>query len=99
MSYHTKVANINSNHWLTRQIPNVITLSSIVIGLTAIRYGFQSDFESAALLILLSCIFDGLDGRVARLLQCQSKFGAELDSLADVMNFGVAPALIIYLWT
>jgi CDP-diacylglycerol--serine O-phosphatidyltransferase len=69
------------------------------MGLTSIQYGFRADFESAILLILLSCILDGLDGRVARLLGCQSKFGAELDSLADVVNFGVAPALIIYLWT
>ncbi|MCJ7871408.1 CDP-diacylglycerol--serine O-phosphatidyltransferase [Phaeobacter sp. J2-8] len=79
-------------------LPNLLTLAAICAGLTAIRFGYQGDFEQAVRLILLACILDGVDGRLARLLRCQSQVGAELDSLADFVNFGVAPGLIIHAW-
>ncbi len=77
-------------------LPNLITMAAIAAGLTAIRFGFNDAFESAVRLILLAAVLDGLDGRMARLLKRQSLTGAELDSLADFGNFGVAPALIVY---
>lgn len=79
-------------------LPNLLTFAAICAGLTAIRFGFQGDFERAVYLILLACVLDGFDGRLARLLKAQSLIGAELDSLADFLNFGVAPALILYVW-
>ena len=79
-------------------LPNLITISSICAGLTAIRFGYQGQYETAVQLILLACVLDGLDGRLARLLKCPTPLGAELDSLADFLNFGVAPVLILYSW-
>ncbi|MEO9652573.1 MAG: CDP-diacylglycerol--serine O-phosphatidyltransferase [Roseobacter sp.] len=79
-------------------LPNLVTLTSICAGLTAIRFGYVGEYEKAVQLILLACVLDGLDGRLARLLKCPSLLGAELDSLADFLNFGVAPVLIIYNW-
>lgn len=79
-------------------LPNLLTITAICAGLTAIRFGFQGDFETAVRLVLLAMVLDGLDGRLARLMNCQSPFGAELDSLADFLNFGVAPGLILYFW-
>lgn len=79
-------------------LPNLVTLAAICAGLTAIRFGFHGDFERAVLLILLAGILDGLDGRLARLLKSESKMGAELDSLADFVNFGVAAPVLIYLF-
>jgi len=79
-------------------LPNLITIAAICAGLTAIRFGFEGDYERAVRLILLACVLDGIDGRLARLLKCQSPMGAELDSLADFVNFGVAPGFIIYMW-
>ncbi|MGJ8585906.1 MAG: CDP-diacylglycerol--serine O-phosphatidyltransferase [Marinosulfonomonas sp.] len=83
---------------LIHLLPNILTLSAICAGLTAIRYGFHGEFERAVGLILLACILDGIDGRLARLLKCPTPIGAELDSLADFLNFGVTPALVIYSW-
>lgn len=83
---------------LIHLLPNLITIAAICAGLTAIRFGYQGDFETAVRLILVACVLDGLDGRLARLLRCQSPVGAQLDSLADFVNFGVAPGLIIYVW-
>ncbi len=80
-------------------VPNLITLGAICSGLTSIRLAFESRFELAILAVLFAAILDGLDGRVARFLKSSSSFGEQLDSLADFVNFGVAPALIMYLWT
>ncbi len=77
-------------------IPNLITLMAICAGLTSVRLGFEGRFEPALYLILLAALFDGVDGKVARYLDCASPFGAELDSLADFFNFGIAPGLLIY---
>lgn len=79
-------------------IPNVITLMGLSAGLTSIRMGVDGRLELAIALIVLAAFLDGLDGRVARLLKASSKFGAELDSLADFVNFGVAPALLLFTW-
>ena len=79
-------------------IPNLMTIAAICAGLTAIRFAFQDDFTTAILLILIAAVLDGLDGRIARLLKSESEFGAELDSLADFVNFGVAPGFLIYVW-
>ena len=83
---------------IVQLLPNLMTIAAICAGLTAIRFGFQGDFSLAVLLILIAGVLDGLDGRVARLLKSESEFGAELDSLADFLNFGVAPAFLMYLW-
>lgn len=79
-------------------VPNVITLLAIAAGLTAIRLGIEARFELALGCIVFAAILDGIDGRVARLIKGQSRFGAELDSLADFVNFGVAPALMLFFW-
>ncbi|MBV1917482.1 MAG: CDP-diacylglycerol--serine O-phosphatidyltransferase [Sphingomonadaceae bacterium] len=80
-------------------VPNAITAAALCSGLTGIRFAIAGDFEKAVLAVILAGVLDGVDGRAARLLNAQSKFGAELDSLADAISFGVAPALIIYLWS
>jgi CDP-diacylglycerol---serine O-phosphatidyltransferase len=79
-------------------IPNLITLLALCAGLTAIRLAFEDKLEWALAAIVFAAGLDGLDGRVARLIKGQSRFGAELDSLADFVNFGCAPGLILYLW-
>jgi CDP-diacylglycerol---serine O-phosphatidyltransferase len=79
-------------------VPNVITLLAICAGLTAIRLSTEGRMEVAVAAIVFAAVLDGIDGRVARMIKGQSKFGAELDSLADFVNFGVAPGLILYFW-
>ncbi len=79
-------------------LPNLVTLLALCAGLTAIRMGLEQRWEWAVGAVALAAILDGIDGRVARWLKGTSKFGAELDSLADFVNFGVVPALILYLW-
>jgi CDP-diacylglycerol--serine O-phosphatidyltransferase len=78
--------------------PNLVTLLSLCAGLTAIRLAIEGKLEWALGAIVFAAILDGVDGRLARLLKGQSKFGAELDSLADFVNFGVVPGLILYFW-
>ncbi len=77
-------------------IPNLFTAASAFVGVISILASVKGDFEKAALYILLSLVFDGLDGRVARLTKTTSRFGAEFDSLADIVAFGVAPAMLFY---
>src|SRR6202161_3699350 len=79
-------------------VPNVITLLAICAGLTAIRLSTEGRMELAVAAIVFAAVLDGIDGRVARMIKGQSKFGAELDSLADFVNFGVAPGLMLYFW-
>ncbi len=83
---------------LVQLIPNMLTIAAICAGLTAVRFAVQGSFVHATLLIIIACILDGLDGKIARLMRSSSKMGAELDSLADFANFGVAPALVLYFW-
>jgi CDP-diacylglycerol--serine O-phosphatidyltransferase len=79
-------------------IPNLFTLLSLAIGINSIRLAIDGHWESAVGSIVIASIIDGLDGRIARILNVSSKFGAELDSLCDLVNFGVAPGLMIYFW-
>jgi CDP-diacylglycerol--serine O-phosphatidyltransferase len=84
---------------VNRMVPNVLTLLALCAGMTAVRYAVSGDFQYAVFAIIAAGVFDGLDGRLARLLKATSRFGAELDSLADFISFGVAPAAVLYLWT
>jgi CDP-diacylglycerol---serine O-phosphatidyltransferase len=83
---------------LNKLIPNILTVLSLCAGMTAIRFGLLERYEPAVIAIALAAILDGLDGRIARMLGGSTKFGAEMDSLSDVVSFGVAPALLIYQW-
>jgi CDP-diacylglycerol--serine O-phosphatidyltransferase len=80
-------------------IPNAITALALCMGLTGVRFGIGGEWEKALGAIILAGILDGMDGRIARLLRAQSKFGAELDSLSDNIAFGTAPALVLFLWS
>ena len=79
-------------------VPNFFTILSLCAGLTAIRMAIELRYEMAIALVVVAALLDGVDGRLARALKAQSKFGAELDSLADFVNFGVAPAVIVFIW-
>ncbi|WP_439648393.1 CDP-alcohol phosphatidyltransferase family protein [Croceibacterium aestuarii] len=80
-------------------VPNAITAAALCSGLTGIRFAIVGDWKMALFAILLAGLLDGIDGRIARLLKAQSRFGAELDSLADSLSFGMAPALVLFLWS
>jgi CDP-diacylglycerol--serine O-phosphatidyltransferase len=84
---------------VNRLIPNILTLLALCAGMTAIRFAIAGQFQYAVFTVIAAGIFDGLDGRLARLLKATTRFGAELDSLSDFISFGVAPAAILYLWT
>ncbi|WP_158817081.1 CDP-diacylglycerol--serine O-phosphatidyltransferase [Methylocapsa sp. S129] len=79
-------------------IPNLVTLLALCLGLTAIRFAFEDQIEWAVIAIAVAAVLDGLDGRIARALKGTSRFGAELDSLADFVDFGVAPAIVLYVF-
>ena len=79
-------------------LPNAITMLALCSGATGVRFAISGEFDKAAAAIVVAGLLDGIDGRVARLLRGTSRFGAELDSLSDVIAFGVAPALVLYLW-
>jgi CDP-diacylglycerol---serine O-phosphatidyltransferase len=83
---------------LLKLLPNLVSILALCAGLTAIRYGIAGNFTLAVLLIGGAAALDGLDGRLARMLKSESAIGAELDSLCDFVNFGVTPALILYMW-
>lgn len=83
---------------LRAMLPNAITAAALGAGLTGIRFAIEGNFHYAILAVVLAGVLDGIDGRIARLLNAQSRFGAELDSLADSISFGMAPALILYMW-
>lgn len=83
---------------LRLMVPNLITVLAICAGLTGIRLAFENRFELAVAMVLLAAFLDGIDGRVARALKATSKFGVQMDSLADIINFGVAPALVLYVF-
>lgn len=91
---HPRLKGLSINHLL----PNVLTVLALCSGLTAIRFAMQGRWEPAVIAIVIAAILDALDGRIARLLNGQSKFGEELDSLSDAISFGVAPAFMMYLW-
>ena len=79
-------------------LPNILTLIGVCIGLTSIKFAFDGKFELSIIAVIVAGIIDGLDGRIARLIKGTSKVGKELDSLTDVISFGVAPAFIMYFW-
>ncbi len=98
------------DHSINRLIPNMLTLCALCAGLTSIKFALdanalmdvdaaQRKWELACIAVVVAAIFDALDGRIARLLDSTSKFGAELDSLSDFIAFGVAPSIILYVWT
>ena len=80
-------------------VPNMVTIAGLCAGVTAIRFAFEGQFTAAVFAIMFAALCDGLDGRLARMLRGTSQFGVELDSLADMVSFGVAPALMLYFWT
>jgi CDP-diacylglycerol--serine O-phosphatidyltransferase len=84
---------------LIHLVPNMFTVLALCAGLTSIRYALDGRFELAVALVVVAGVLDGLDGRSARLLKISSKLGAQLDSLADFLSFGVAPAMLVYLWS
>jgi CDP-diacylglycerol--serine O-phosphatidyltransferase len=84
---------------INRMIPNILTLLALCAGMTAIRFAINGKFESSVIAIIVAGVFDGLDGRIARLLKSTSPFGAQLDSLSDFVCFGVAPGIMLYIWT
>ena len=84
---------------LRMMLPNAITAAALCSGLTGIRFAVEEQWSFAILAVILAGLLDGIDGRIARMLNAQSRFGAELDSLADSLSFGVAPALILYMWS
>jgi CDP-diacylglycerol--serine O-phosphatidyltransferase len=79
--------------------PNAVTALALCFGLTGVRFAIGEEWEKAVACIIVAGVLDGLDGRIARLLKGESRFGAELDSLSDVIAFGVSPAIILYLWS
>lgn len=83
---------------LLKLLPNLVSILALCSGLTAIRFAIAGNFGLAILLIGTAAALDGLDGRLARMLKSESAIGAELDSLCDFVNFGVTPALVLYLW-
>lgn len=84
---------------LNRLLPNALTVLGLCAGLTGIRYGLQGGWQIAVAMIVAAAVFDGLDGRIARLMGGPTDFGAQLDSLVDAIAFGVAPITLIYLWS
>ena len=83
---------------IVRLIPNLFTFFSLTLGLTSIKFALESKWEIAVSLVVFASFLDNLDGKIARLLKSSSKFGVELDSLADFISFGIAPAMIVYFW-
>lgn len=83
---------------LSTMLPNLVTVAAICAGLSAIRFALLQEYTIAVQLIVVAGVLDGLDGRLARMLKSESPLGAELDSLADFLNFGVAPGILIYAW-
>jgi len=84
---------------ISKLLPSIVTMAALCVGMTAVRYAFDGRWEHSIAMIILAAFLDGIDGRLARYLGVSSDFGAQIDSLADFCNFGVAPALVIYLWS
>ena len=90
---------MDKNNYITKYIPNILTILSLTSGFSSIRFSMEQKWEIAIYLILLASIFDFFDGWFARKLNKDSNFGAELDSLSDFVSFGVAPSILIFLWS
>ena len=98
MEQQNKNIKLVSNKKTRVILPNILTLVGVCIGLTSIKFAFDGKFELSIIAVIIAAIIDGLDGRIARLIKGTSKVGKELDSLTDVISFGVAPAFIMYFW-
>ena len=98
MEQQNKNFKLVSNKKTRVILPNMFTLVGVCIGLSSIKFAFDEKFTLSVIAIIVAAIIDGLDGRIARLIQGTSKVGKELDSLTDVISFGVAPAFIMYFW-
>ena len=98
MQQTSKKFKLVSNKKTRTILPNMFTLVGVCIGLTSIKFAFDERFGLAIICIIVAGLIDGLDGRIARLIKGTSQVGKELDSLTDVISFGVAPAFIMYLW-
>ena len=98
MEQQNKNIKLVSNKKTRVILPNILTLIGVCIGLTSIKFAFDGKFELSIIAVIVAAIIDGLDGRIARLIKGTSKVGKELDSLTDVISFGVAPAFIMYFW-
>ena len=99
MEEPTKNIKLVSNKKSRVILPNILTLIGVCIGLSSIKFAFDGKFELSIIAVIVAGIIDGLDGRIARLIKGTSKVGKELDSLTDVISFGVAPAFIMYFWS
>ena len=99
MEQHKKNFKIVSNTKTRVILPNILTLVGVCIGLSSIKFALDAKYELAIIAVVFAAVIDGLDGRIARLIKGTSKVGKELDSLTDVISFGVAPAFIMYFWT
>jgi len=98
MEQHKKNFKIVSNTKTRVILPNILTLVGVCIGLSSIKFALDAKYELAIIAVVFAAMIDGLDGRIARLIKGTSKVGKELDSLTDVISFGVAPAFIMYFW-
>ena len=98
MEQHKKNLKIVSNTKTRVILPNILTLVGVCIGLSSIKFALDAKYELAIIAVVFAAMIDGLDGRIARLIKGTSKVGKELDSLTDVISFGVAPAFIMYFW-
>lgn len=94
-----RLANVPRGLPLRAVAPNVVTALALCFGLTGIRFAIAQDWQAAVTMVMIAGVLDGLDGRIARMVRGESRFGAELDSLSDAISFGVSPALIVYLWS
>tara|TARA_B100000029_G_scaffold85781_1_gene76179 strand:- start:1424 stop:2221 length:798 start_codon:yes stop_codon:yes gene_type:complete len=99
MEQHKKNFKIVTDTKTRVILPNILTLVGVCIGLTSIKFALDSNYKLAIIAIIFAAVMDGLDGRIARLLKGTSKVGKELDSLTDVISFGVAPAFIMFFWS
>ena len=99
MEQHKKNFKIVSNTKTRVILPNILTLVGVCIGLSSIKFALDARYELAIIAVVFAAMIDGLDGRIARLIKGTSKVGKELDSLTDVISFGVAPAFIMYFWS
>jgi CDP-diacylglycerol--serine O-phosphatidyltransferase len=89
----------SGNFSINRLVPNILTLLALCAGMTAIRFALQDKFEPAVIAIMVAGLLDGIDGRIARFLKATTVLGAQLDSLSDFVSFGVAPSVLIYVWS
>jgi CDP-diacylglycerol--serine O-phosphatidyltransferase len=95
----SKVAPPDGGHGYRGRVPNAVTALALCVGLTGVRFGIAENWDAAIGCVVIAGVLDGMDGRIARLLRANSRFGAELDSLSDVTAFGVAPSFILFLWS